>query len=47
MITTESETQLVLQAAQLKVTNYIVKPLTPTTLQVKLSQAYKRVAGIK
>jgi two-component system chemotaxis response regulator CheY len=47
MITTESETQLVLQAAQLRVTNYVVKPLTPTTLKVKLQQTFKRHTGQK
>lgn len=42
MVTTESETQLVMQAAQLKVTNFVVKPLTPTLLTTKLAQTYKR-----
>ena len=47
MVTTESESGLVMLAVQLRVTNYCVKPITAAMLKDKMIQSYKRVKGIK
>jgi len=45
MVTAEAEQKAVLEAVQEKVSNYIVKPFSPDTLEEKLNGVYKKHFG--
>jgi two-component system chemotaxis response regulator CheY len=45
LVTAESEKEQVVEAISAGVTNYVVKPFTPQSLQEKLEQAHQKIAS--